>query len=184
MKEDNIKNGIALLSRDEVRSIVVLGKFGNSVTSTSQCIAKKFQKMMKWKYHECRYTNIPGNLEERTVMFIYGWFGMWNDDLCSIQTTKNACQFLMRILNTTKSVKLILGMRSDLNKKYYQELNAELDDQNTSLVHYEINLDSGSDVCKDKEYISFLNTNIKKIMSTKRLSLRRFGVQNAAKRRG
>lgn len=41
---DNFEKGIALLSRDEVRSIVVLGKFGNSVTSTSLCISKKFFK--------------------------------------------------------------------------------------------------------------------------------------------
>lgn len=54
-------------------------------------------------------------------------------------------------IDQTNNVKLIIGMRSDLNKKYHQELN-EVDNQNRSLFHFEINLDSGRDVGKDKEY--------------------------------
>lgn len=52
-------------------------------------------------------------------------------------------------------------MRSDLYKKYHQELN-KADNQKTSLFHYEIDLDSGADVCKDKEYSNHLNEKIKK----------------------
>lgn len=52
-------------------------------------------------------------------------------------------------------------MRSDLNKKYHEELN-EVDDQNTSLFYFEINLDSGGDVGKDKEYSRYLKKKIKK----------------------
>lgn len=52
-------------------------------------------------------------------------------------------------------------MRSDLYRKYHEELDKEVDDHKTSLVHYEINLDSGGDVHKD-EYSKFLNDQIKK----------------------
>lgn len=161
VKEKNVDNGICLLSRNKVRSIVVVGKFGNSVTSTSRRILKKFQKKRNWNSHECRYTDIPNNVEEDTIMFVYGWFGMWNDDLCSVDRVRMACQSLIRILNETNNVKLIIGMRSDLNKKYHQEL-SEVDNQNRSLFHYEINLDSGGDVGKDKEYSRYFKKKIKK----------------------
>lgn len=161
VKEQNVHHGIALLSRQKIRSIVVVGKFGNSVASTSRRILKKFQKRRNWKSHECRYTDIPDIIEENTIMFVYGWFGTWNDDLCSVDRVRKACQSLIRILNETNNVKMIIGMRSDLNKKYHQELN-EVDNQDRSLFHYEINLDSGGDVGKDKEYSRYFEKNVKK----------------------
>lgn len=162
-KELNVVYGTALLRRDEIRSIVVVGKYGNSVSSTSRRISEMFQKRINWKSLECRYTDIPTSVDEDTIMYIYGWFGLWNDDFCSENKAKTACQSLKRILNETKNVKLILGMRSDLYKKYHQELN-KADDPKTSLFHYEINLDSGADVCKDKEYSKHFNQKITKTM--------------------
>lgn len=161
VKEQNVINGTALLLRDEVRSIVVVGKYGNSVSSTSRRISETIKKMMDWISLECRYTDIPISVDEKTIMYIYGWFGLWNDDFCSVNKANNACQSLIQILNETRNVKLILGMRSDLYKKYHQELN-KADNQKTSLFHYEINLDSGADVCKDKEYSNHFNEKIKK----------------------
>lgn len=149
-----------MLLRDEVRSIVIVGKFGNSVSSTSRRISKTFQEIMNWKSHECRYTEIPQTVDENTVIFVYGWFGLWNDDHCALDKVKKACQSLIRVLKETKNVKLILGMRSDLDRKYHQELDAEVDDQNISLVHYEINLDGCTDIRKDCEYDLFLHDQI------------------------
>lgn len=64
LKKQNVDNGIALLSKDEVRSIVVVAKFGNFVSGTSRVIIKKFQEMRKWNCLECRYTDIPSYVEE------------------------------------------------------------------------------------------------------------------------
>lgn len=50
-------------------------------------------------------------------------------------------------------------MRSDLYRKYHHELDV---DDKTSLVQYEINLDSGGNVHKDDEYCRFVNDQIKK----------------------
>lgn len=47
---------------------------------------------------------------------------MWNDDLCSKDKAKTACQSLIRILDEIRNVKIIVGMRSDLYRKYHQEL--------------------------------------------------------------
>lgn len=148
--------------REEERSIVVVGKFGNSVSSTSRRILKKFQERMKWTSLERRYTDLPSSVNEKTIMYIYGWFGLWNDDLCSLNKVKIACKSLIQILNETRNVKLILGMRSDLYKKYHEELDKEFDDQKTSLLHNEIILDSGGDFHNDNEYVRFLNDHIVK----------------------
>lgn len=160
--KQNVDNGIALLSKDEVRSIVVVGKFGNFVSGTSRVIIKKFQEMRKWNCLECRYTDIPNHIEENTVLYVYGWFGLWNDDLCSRNKSKTACKLLIRLLNKTNNVKLILGMRSDFLKKYHQDLDEEVDEQNMSLVHYELYLDSGADIGKNHEFLRYFNDLIKR----------------------
>lgn len=160
VKEQNLNNGTALLVREDVRSIIVVGKFGNSVSSTSRCISNRFHEVMNWNSLECRHTDIPSSVDENTIIYIYGWFGLWNDDLCSVNKAKEACKSLIQILNETRNVKFILGMRSDLNKKYHQILDKEVDDQITSFVHYEIYLDSGGDAHKDDEYINFFNDRI------------------------
>lgn len=160
--EHYVASGIELLSKYEVRSIVVVGKFGNSVASTCRRISKAFKDTMNWKSLECRYTDIPDKVGEDTIVYVYGWFGLWNDDLCSADKAKTACQALIRILNEIKNVKVILGMRSDFDRKYHSELDKEIDDQDMSLVHYAINLDSGFDILKDPEYSRYLNDQIKK----------------------
>lgn len=119
----NVVNGIDTLSKDKVRSIVVVGKLGNSVSSTSRRILRKFQERMNWNSLECRYTDIPSYVDENTIVFVYGWFGLWNDDLCSLGKSKTACKSLIQILKETRNVKVIVGMRSNLYRKYHEVLN-------------------------------------------------------------
>lgn len=161
MKEHNVSSGIELLSKNEVRSIVVVGKYGNSVTSISRRISKTFKNMVNWNSLECRYTVIPNTVAKNTIIFVHGWFGMWNDDLCSLEKAKTACQSLIRILKEKNDVKLILGIRSDVYNKYRSELDKEVDNQNMSLVYYEIHLDD-NDFRKNTEYSKYLNNQIKK----------------------
>lgn len=161
VKNTDVISGLKWLSSKEVRSIVVVGKFGSSVFSTSRRISEKFKLEEKWNSMECRYTDIPDTVEENTIMYVYGWFGMWNDDLCSVENVKTACQSLIRILNETNNVKLIVGMRSDLYKKYHQALEEADDDKNTSLFHHEIYLDT-VDVRKDAIYKNYFEENIQK----------------------
>lgn len=93
VKEQNVANGIYLFTKDEVRSIPV-GKFGNSVSSTARSVSKTFQERMNWNSFECRYTDIPISGDKNTIMYIYGWFGLWNDELGSVDKAKAACQSL------------------------------------------------------------------------------------------
>lgn len=51
-------------------------------------------------------------------------------------------------------------MRSDLQKKYHRQLEAEKDENNMHLFNHEINLDSAN-IKKDAEYENYFNSNIK-----------------------
>lgn len=68
---------------------------------------------------ECWYIDILNIVEENIIMFVYGWFGMWNDDFCFVEKVKIVCRFLIWILNEINNVKFIIGMRFDFYKKYY-----------------------------------------------------------------
>ena len=125
------------LSQEHVQSIIVLGTYGNSVSSTSRSILRKCAGMKQWKFLQYRFTEIPNNVAENTILFIYGWFGLWNDDLCSLDRVKMAFQTLKDIMKRTNNIKIIIGMRSDLYKKYHQELVKYSD-----LFQHELFLDS------------------------------------------
>ncbi|XP_065929858.1 uncharacterized protein [Magallana gigas] len=156
--KDTIYNGSSFLLRKDNESVVVLGKLGNGVFSTSCAISKKFNTWKNWDTLHCRYTEIPDTVNEKTIMFVYGWFGLWNDDLCSVDVAKTACQSLIRILNETTNVKLILGMRSDMYMKYHEELN--VGDFQKRLFLHKITLDSAN-INEDAESANYFHKNIK-----------------------
>lgn len=158
--KETIDTGVQLLLKETVKSVVVVGKFGNAVSSTCCRILTEFGELNNWRTLDCVYTEIPNTVSEKTILFVYGWFGIWNDDLCSVYRAQIACQSLIRILNETTNVKLVIGMRSDLQKKYHRQLEAEKDVNNMHLFNHEINLDSAN-IKKDAEYENYFNSNIK-----------------------
>lgn len=158
--KEAISTGIKVLLRTKViyKSIVVLGKFGSGVSSTSCSISEEFRKLKNWDILYCRYTEIPDTVNEKTLVFVYGWFGLWNDDLCSVDRAKTACQSLIRILNETTKVKFIIGMRSDPYNKYHEEL--KVDDFQKHLFLNKVILD-GANTNKDAKY-AYIYENIRK----------------------
>lgn len=48
--KERVFNGTSLLLRSDVKSLVVLGKLGNAVSSTSRRISKKIQKVEELGY--------------------------------------------------------------------------------------------------------------------------------------
>lgn len=75
--------------------------------------------MRKWNCFECWYIDILNNIEENIVLYVYGWFGLWNDDFCLWNKLKIVCKLLIWLLNEINNVKLIFGMWLDFFKKYY-----------------------------------------------------------------
>lgn len=95
VKTVHVNSGLNELLNNGVQLIVVVGKFGNLVSTTSRRISEAFIKKEKWKSREYRYTDIPDTVEENTIVYVYGWFGLWNDDLCSTDRAKTACKSLI-----------------------------------------------------------------------------------------
>lgn len=149
VKDQHKRSGLSAIYRKNVKSIVVLGSFGNSVSSTPRSILDEAAQKMNWKCHQCRYTDIPDTIEEKTIVFVYGWFGCWNNDLCSVDAVNVACQKLIGILSQTRYVKVIIGMRSDLYKDHHRDLK-----EHKILFKCEINLD-GENHMIDREYLSY-----------------------------
>lgn len=151
MKQADVLNGLTTLMKDDVKSILVLGTFGSSVSSTSRGILEKYAKHKKWKPFQYRYDSLPGEIDEERVLFVYGWFGYWNDDLCSSDNVEKACNFLRSTLANRKNVKVIIGMRSDIYKKYTQ-----IFDKYSELLHPHISLDR-TDILRDAEHLKSFN---------------------------
>lgn len=155
-----VRKGLKTLLKDEVKSIVVIGVIGNSVTTTSRFILKKFAKCMNWKQKEYVYNEVPNEVEDKTIMLVYGWFGLWNDDLCSFKTAQTACKTLGNILKDKQNVKVIIGMRTNVYEKYHSDLekdNAFLFedvshvDNTTTLPEYTNYFDKVMRLCKNSD---------------------------------
>ena len=117
-----VREGVKKLREKGVKCFVVIGGIGNMVNSTVRGILKLYEIDTKWKSELYRFPKIPEKIHRKTIVFVYGWFGLWNDDLCSVDAAKTVCKNLFQILETTKNVKIIIGMRGDLYTKYKNEL--------------------------------------------------------------
>lgn len=131
-----VREGVKKLGEKGVKCIVVIGGIGNMVNSTVHDILKLYEIETQWKSELYQFTEIPDTIQRKTTVFAYGWFGLWNDDLCSVNVAKTVCGNLCQILETTQNVKIIIGMRGDLYTKYKNEL-----EENSSLFSNEIIID-------------------------------------------
>nr|XP_022338347.1 uncharacterized protein LOC111133907 isoform X2 [Crassostrea virginica] len=131
-----VRKGAEKLRKKGVKCIVVIGGIGNMVNSTARDILELYAILEEWKSEQYQFPEVPTTIENNTIVFVYGWFGLWNDDLCSVNDANTVCKKLLQILETTKNVKIIIGMREDLYTKYMNEL-----DEYSSLFKNEIIID-------------------------------------------
>nr|XP_022338667.1 uncharacterized protein LOC111134133 isoform X1 [Crassostrea virginica] len=89
---EKVNEGKRRLLNEDVRCMVVIGDFGNSVSSTSRFILTECTKEWKdWKCEQYKYTDVPESVTDKTMLYVHGWFGSWNDDLCSLDEANEAC---------------------------------------------------------------------------------------------
>ena len=146
--EDVVKQGISVLKKHD--TLLITGKLGSALTSTAESIMKKFiNSGSKWKFRIHRYQELPDNFDPKTVYFVYGWFGLYNDDPCSAAGVVLACNHMTSALKymNKKQVKFIIGLRSDFQSLYHKDLEVF----NEDLLHYKLNLDT-VDKTRDEEY--------------------------------
>ncbi|XP_078336214.1 uncharacterized protein LOC144626346 isoform X2 [Crassostrea virginica] len=131
-----VRKGVHQLLKQNVFCIVVIGGIGNMVNSTARDILELYAMQKQWESKQYQFPDIPTTIDENTIVFVYGWFGLWNDDFCSLDAAKTVCDNLLRILKNTKNVKIIIGMRDDLYTMYKKELK-----EHSPLFHHEMILD-------------------------------------------
>ncbi|XP_078336212.1 uncharacterized protein LOC144626345 [Crassostrea virginica] len=118
-----VRKGVNKLMKENVKCIFVIGGIGNMVNSTARDILELYaMQEWEWESDQYQFPEIPNTIDENTIVFVYGWFGLWNDDLCSVDDAKTVCKNLLQILKKTLNVKIIIGMREDLYTKYKNEL--------------------------------------------------------------
>ena len=153
-RKHKVLEGVSMLLKKEVRSIAVVGHVGNSVLFTSRSILKKYAERRNWKSKQYLYSDVPNDVDvhvqEKTIIFVYGWFGLWNDDLCSCDTVKSVCDTLIKLLHKNNKVKLIIGLTTAVHGKYREEFNRR---GHRELIDDVVHLDSTS---MSKEYLWYL----------------------------
>ena len=89
--------------------------------STARFILEASALRMKWESKQCQFPEVPTSVNDKTVVLVYGWFGLWHDDLCSQDDAKAVCEKLNKLLEND-NLKVIIAMRSDTYSKYMTEL--------------------------------------------------------------
>ena len=157
VEDYHVEQGISVLKKHD--TLLITGKLGSAVTSTAESIMKEFiQSGSDWKFRIHRYQELPVIFDPKTVYFVYGWFGLYNDDPCSVEGVKLACNHITSALKymNKKQVKFIIGLRSDFQSLYHKDL----DVFNEDLLHYKVNLDT-VDKTRDEGYEEHYEKKIK-----------------------
>ncbi|XP_078337109.1 uncharacterized protein LOC111137807 isoform X2 [Crassostrea virginica] len=157
VEDYHVEQGISVLQRND--TLLITGKLGSAVTSTAESIMKEFIKSgSEWKFRTHKYTDLPVEFESKTVNFVYGWFGLYNDDPCSVGKVVLQCKHISNAFKykSKKHVKFIIGLRSDFHSLYHKEL----EQFNEDLLHYKVNLDS-VDKRRDEGYVDHYEKKIK-----------------------
>lgn len=152
---EKVNEGKRQLLNEDVRCMVIFGEFGNSVSSTSRFILTECTKeWTDWKCEQYKYTDVPESVTDKTMLYVHGWFGSWNDDLCSLDEANEAFGKLKKIIDEPLNVKVIIGIRTDLDRLYRQRIDEDYNEIFTHLLY----LDSSN---TDPEYENFFKKFIK-----------------------
>lgn len=118
--EDNaaVESVLPELRREKI--CLISGKLGNGVSTTAKkAIERLWGENLDWKCHFLNYRDIPSlSLSERFIIFVDGWFGLWNENPCEEEVVKRSLQYLRQQMDTFQDLKVVLGVREDIYEKY------------------------------------------------------------------
>lgn len=156
VKAYHVQQGLEVLKKHE--TLLITGKLGTAVTSTAESIMKKFtdpNTNSEWRFKSCKYQELPIKFDPKTIYFVYGWFGLFNDDPCSVMDVKSAFNHIVSTTKTKAENKFIIGLRSDFYRRYGSDLETFED-----LFHKSMSLDT-VDKMRDQGYEDHFRKNIK-----------------------
>lgn len=115
---------------DNSNVILIHGTLGNGVSKTGKEATKVFIKLedhSDWEYQWINYDDFSDTPPaEKTIIFVDGWFGMWNENPCKVNDVEKALQKLRNSIDNVELCKVILGIRKDIYEKYRKLFNSNL----------------------------------------------------------
>lgn len=116
MIDEDIANGVNVLRRSDI--LYIIGQLGNSVSTLGKDIAKKYKEDFKMKIKELHYLDLSDNLEDNTVYFVDGWFGLWNDNLCERGLVEENHNLILKYSKNDEKIKFVVGLKSDVENLF------------------------------------------------------------------
>lgn len=125
-KNETVEGVLQVLHNSNV--ILIHGTLGNGVSKTGKEATEKFiQKHSDWEYQWINYDDCPDTPPaEKTIIFVDGWFGIWNENPCKVNDVEKALQKLRNSIVNVQLSKVILGIREDIYEKYKNLFNSNL----------------------------------------------------------
>ncbi|XP_062617163.1 uncharacterized protein LOC134278880 [Saccostrea cucullata] len=142
--------------------IYVIGQLGNSVSTSGKKITKIYAKRHQMSDHYYNYLDISQKFSEhcpekvfkrKTVNFIDGWGGLWNENPCE---RKRTLDILVQVAEQSKSLdntKFVFGLRTEIHER----LKDELLKQEIRISEYERVLLDNSSIYKRKKVVEEIN---------------------------
>ncbi|XP_065934343.1 uncharacterized protein [Magallana gigas] len=168
VKKDHVQQGLAALQKHD--ALLITGMLGTAVTSTAESIMKEFSNSEShsgWSFKLCKCQELPVKFDPKTIYFVYGWFGLYNDNPCSMNDVKIYLNTINSTLKKKPLNKFIIGLRSDFYRRYGSDLE-DFED----LFHKSMSLDSVNKM-RDQGYEDHLKNKIKNACSNSECLCRR-----------
>ncbi|XP_078323069.1 uncharacterized protein LOC111104227 isoform X1 [Crassostrea virginica] len=118
--EDNAAVECVLPELRKEKFYLISGRLGNGVSTTAKSAIKRFScEDHDWRYQFVNYRDIPSlTISEKTILFVDGWFGLWNENPCEEEVVKQILESLRRQVENFQHCKVVLGLREDIYEKY------------------------------------------------------------------
>lgn len=92
------------------------------MSSTARSVMGTCAMQMQWKSKQFQFPDVPTTVDNKTIIFVYGWFGLWNDNFCFRNDAKEVYEKLTQVLKDKSEVKLIIVVRSDVQSNHKVDL--------------------------------------------------------------
>lgn len=115
-KENNdaVKGVLQELKNNNI--ILICGKLGDGVSKTGKTVVKHFlEEHQDWEHQFLNYRDcLNSPLTDGKIIFVDGWFGLWNENPCDITYVRDNLEALRQCTETLQRFKIILGIRDDV----------------------------------------------------------------------
>ncbi|XP_062610210.1 uncharacterized protein LOC134271992 [Saccostrea cucullata] len=118
--EDNeaVETVLTDLRRTDI--LIIHGKLGTGVSITGKNAIKSFANSNAgWKPQHLHYRdNIEPSLTDRKIVFIDGWFGLWNRNPSEEKTVIKVLKIIKQKMSCIEICKIVIGLRTDIYHRY------------------------------------------------------------------